>query len=265
MFKPVDWPSYTSPGCCFFHFCSCCCISYPHSSALEQSSSLFSYLSLNSSVILSQATTLPCFYLSHLSSRICSHTLLLFPLMFSLQLHTLPNQSTVTTFRSLYPPLTSLTLQLVCVTECSATAHSHWQLTQAGAGGGGGKGDEGKNERRKKKAERDRPSSPWWFPPALSEEVSATLLWCRQHHAEVWSCECLLAPFRLASLAGTGPRVVICSKPCKFLNPITEYYKSKYFLPSWKRKIHIWELLHPLESVLMLLLQAQNELGSRMI
>lgn len=86
-----------------------------------------SYLSLNREVILSPGITLPCFHLSRLSSHGSSSSLpFVSPVPpFSPQPHTWPNHSTDTKFRSLYPPLSALALQLVCVTECSASAYSH--------------------------------------------------------------------------------------------------------------------------------------------
>lgn len=175
---------------------------HPPSCVSEQSPSSVSYPSLNREVILSQASTLSCFHLSCLSSHVSSCTRPLFLLMppSSPQLCTWPNHSSDTKSRSLYPPLSALALQLVRVTECSASAYSHWQLAWAGGGGEDAEGRQGKGGMRGgRDRQRDRPSSsPRRFPPALSEEVSVAPLWSRLHHAEVWSWESAFWP-RFAS------------------------------------------------------------------
>lgn len=144
--------------CC----CSCHSLSWTRDSSSSSilwhrsnhpSPSSISYPSLNREVILSGVTTLPCFYSAHLSSHVSSAcTLPLFPLLPPPppQPRARPNHSTDTEFRSLYPPLSALTLQLVRVTECSAAAYSHWQLARAGGGRGGrvGEAGEGRDERR---------------------------------------------------------------------------------------------------------------------
>lgn len=144
----------------------------------QPSPSSVSYLSLNREVILSQVITLPCFYLSCLSSHISSCTLPLFLLMplSSPQLYTWPNHFTDTKFRSLYPPLSALALQLVCVTECSASAYSHWQLARAGGEGEDGEGRQGEGGMRGgRERQRDRP-----LPPGISPRLFLRKCrWCR--------------------------------------------------------------------------------------
>lgn len=172
---------------------------HPPSCDSEQSPSSISCLSLNREVILSGVTTLPCFlFVPSFIPCLRLHPPFVSPCCLHLLLSAVhgPNHSTDTEFRSLYPPLSALTLQLVRVTECSAAAYSHWQLARAGGGRGGrvqGRQEKG-GMRRGRERRRDRPSSPRRFPPALSEEVSVAPLWSRLHHAEVWSCESAFWP-----------------------------------------------------------------------
>ena len=150
-----------------------------------------------------------------------------------------PNHATVTAFRSLHPrsPV-SVFDRVQCLRMLPLTA---------GSGGGGGRGRRGGRERQ-----RDH-HPPGFYPPALSEEVSVMPLWCRLHHAEVWSHVNAFWP-RFASLAGTGPEVVICSKSLTSLNPITGNYKSKYyFLYSQTRKTHFFKMINFFHSELTLL------------
>lgn len=97
------------------------------------------------------------------------------------------------------------------------TAGSGWR--RRGGRGRGGRGGEGWEEVEKGE-EID------YHPPGVSPRLflrkcrGAALMpptSCRG--LKLW--ECLLAPFCFASLAGTGPEVVICSKSFTSLNPIS--------------------------------------------
>lgn len=98
---------------------------------------------------------LPCFYLPHLLSYTSSCTL---------SLLSQPSHSSVTTFRSLYPLVSALSHQLLCVTECNASAYSHWQLAHAGGVGEAGEGEGWEEVEKGKEIDHHPPGiSPWLF------------------------------------------------------------------------------------------------------
>lgn len=176
---------------------SCCCSCHSPSSLVRDVRwlCLSRRLPVSREVIFPHVMTLPCIYLSCLSSHISSRTLLMFLwMLLSSFLHRLITPPMLYSDLSIhtFPPSLSLSLCSECMTERSPSTHSHWQLAR----GGGGGGREGWEEVEKGKVIDLHPSSVSLL--TLSEEVLVMLLWSHLHHAGVWSRESSFWP-RFAS------------------------------------------------------------------
>lgn len=146
--------------------------------------------SLSWEIIFSQVMTLPCFLLIFYTISPRAQSLCFTP-CFVLLLSSVYRLITLLSPHHIsQSPSPSSPLSVLCVCVCLTRVQCLGMLPLTAGWGCRRRWERGRvGMRGGWERQRDRPPSPWRFPPALSEEVSVAALWCRLHHAEVWSCE----------------------------------------------------------------------------